>query len=126
MRITSNWLRLSAILGIGLFTLGFMLLTTPADLPAMLLIVPFVGIYSFLYFAILELIRWLGPDEDESGAIVQLRRPRLMAAVVAGFPALLLVLQSVVELTVWDVLIALLILVLAYVYISRGSVTFRK
>lgn len=120
------WLRLATIAGIGACTLSFMLFTVPADLPAMLLILPFVGIFSFLYLLVYELLRWLGPDEDENGAIVQLRRPRLVAAVVAGFPSLLLVLQSVVELTVWDVLIALLILALAYIYISRGSVTFRK
>jgi hypothetical protein len=48
----------------------------------------------------------------------------LLAASFAGFPVLLLVLQSVVELTVWDVLIALSILTLAYVYISRSSVKF--
>jgi hypothetical protein len=116
-------LRLGAV---GLATVGFMMLTTPAKIPALFLILPFVGIFSFLYLGVLEIIRFLGPDEDENGAIVQVRRPRFMAAVIAGFPALLLVLQSVVELTVWDVLIAVLILLLAYVYVSRGSFGFWK
>jgi hypothetical protein len=77
-----------------------------------------------LYLIALEVIRFLGPDEDENGAIVRVKRPRLMAAVIAGFPVLLLVLQSIVELTFWDVMIAFSILLLAYVYISRSSVSF--
>jgi hypothetical protein len=116
--------RLARIAVIGVVTLAFMMLSSPASLPALFLIVPFIGIFSFLYCVVLEVVRFLGPDEDDNGAIVQLRRPRLMSAVIAGFPVLLLVLQSVVELTIWDVLIAVLILILAYVYISRGSVSF--
>jgi hypothetical protein len=114
--------RLARIAVIGVLTVGFMMASSPVSIPAIFLIVPFVGIFSFLYLLVLEIVRFLGPDEDENGAIVQVRRPRLMSAVVAGFPVLLLVLQSVVELTVWDVLIAVLILLLAYVYVSRGSV----
>lgn len=116
--------RLIRILLIGLVTVTFMLVSRPSQIPAVLLLVPFVGSFSFLYLIVLEIVRFLGPDEDENGAIVKVRRPRLIAAVIAGFPVLLLVLQSVVELTFWDVLIALSILLLAYVYISRSSVSF--
>lgn len=90
----------------------------------MVLIVPFIGIFFFLYLLLLELMRFLGPDEDENGALVRLRRPRVMAALLAGFPVLLLALQSVVQLSVWDVAIASAILLLAYVYAARGSVLF--
>lgn len=116
--------RLTRILLIGLVTVTFMLVSRPSQIPAILLLVPFVGIFCFLYLTLLEVVRFLGPDEDENGAIVKVRRPRLISAVIAGFPVLLLVLQSVVELTFWDVLIALSILLLAYVYISRSSVSF--
>jgi hypothetical protein len=116
--------RLARIAIIGAVTVVFMMASSPASIPALFLILPFVGLFSFLYLSVLEIVRFLGPDEDENGAIVQVRRPRLMSAVVAGFPVLLLVLQSVVELTVWDVLIAVLMLLLAYVYISRGSAGF--
>jgi hypothetical protein len=109
---------------IGVATLLFLFVSRPSDIPAILLIAPFVGIFSFLFLIILEVVRFLGPDEDENGAIVRVKRPRLMAATLAGFPVLLLVLQSVVELTVWDVLIALTILLLAYIYISRSAVSF--
>jgi hypothetical protein len=111
---------------IGLLTLIFMFSTVPASLPAVFLIVPFAGIFLFLYLSVLEVVRFLGPDEEENGAIVRLHRPRLLSAVIAGFPVLLLVLQSIVELTLWDVLIALAILLLAYLYISRGSVSFKR
>jgi len=110
---------------VGIATLGFMMSTSPVTLPAMLLIAPFVGMFCFLYLLILEVLRFLGPDEEAGGAVVRLRRPRLMAAVIAGFPILLLVLQSIV-LTKWDVLIALAIVLLAYVYISRSSVSFKR
>ena len=116
--------RLLRIVLIGAVTITFMMVSRPSQLPAILLLVPFVGIFSFLYLGILEIIRFLGPDEDENGAIIRVKRPRLMAAVIAGFPVLLLVLQSIVELTFWDVLIALSILLLAYVYVSRSSVSF--
>jgi hypothetical protein len=116
--------RLFRILLIGLLTVTFMMVSRPSQIPAILLLVPFVGVFSFLYLIALEVIRFLGPDEDENGAIVRVKRPRLMAAVIAGFPVLLLVLQSIVELTFWDVMIAFSILLLAYVYISRSSVSF--
>lgn len=91
-----------------------------------MLVLPFVGSFSFLYLLTLEVMRFLGPDEDENGALLRLRRPRLLAAVVAGFPILLLVLQSVVVLTVWDVLIALAIMLLLYLYASRSGVRLWK
>lgn len=118
--------RTSRIVGAGVVTLGFLMLTTPDGVPALLLLLPFIGLYAFLYLLILELVRFLGPDEDENGAIVHIRRPRVLSAVLAGFPVLLLVLQSVVELTWWDVLIATAILLLVYVYIVRGSAVLRR
>jgi hypothetical protein len=116
--------RLMVIALIAGLTLGFMMVSSPADIPAVLLVVPFIGLFTVLYMLVLEVVRYLGPDEDENGAIVQVRRPRLMSAVIAGFPVLLLILQSVVELTLWDVLIAVLILILAYIYVARGSASF--
>lgn len=116
--------RLGRALAVGAATLVFLMVTSPTSIPAMMLIVPFVGMFLFLYLLLLELMRFLGPDEDENGALVRLRRPRVMAALLAGFPILLLALQSVVQLSVWDVAIASAILLLAYVYAARGSVLF--
>lgn len=116
--------RLGRALLVGAATLVFLMSTSPDTIPAMMLIVPFIGMFLFLFLLTLELVRFLGPDEDENGAILQFRRPRVMAALLAGFPVLLLALQSVVELGVWDVVIASAILLLAYVYTARGSVLF--
>lgn len=99
-------------------TLLFMILTHPARVPALLLVLPFAGIFASLYFAVLEVIRFFHNDESSRGRFY---RPRLLAAVIAGFPVLLLVLQSIMELNTWDVLIAAAIFVLAYVFVSRGS-----
>ena len=115
-------LRIAALI---MATVIFLCTTNPTSLPAMLLVVPFVAMYASLYYVVLEVIRFIGAD-DESGAIVRLRRPRLAAAIVAGFPILLLVLQSIVELTVWDIIIALGILLLGYLYVARGSVSFGR
>ena len=115
-------LRISALVTA---TAVFLCTTNPTKLPAMFLVVPFAAMYVSLYCIVLEVVRFAGAD-DESGAIVRLRRPRLASAIIAGFPILLLVLQSIVELTAWDVLIALGILLLGYLYVARGSVSFGK
>lgn len=116
--------RMIRLLAVGAATMMFMVATSPARIPAMLLIVPFVGIFIFLYLLMLEVIRFFGPDEAAGSSVLKLRRPRLLAAVIAGFPVLLLVLQSIVELTAWDILIAFAIVLLTYLYISRSAVSF--
>jgi hypothetical protein len=113
--------RILRIALIGLANVIFLMTTTPDRVPAVLLLVPFVGLLVFLYLILIEIIRLLGPDEEENGAIVRIRRPRILAGITAGFPVLLLLLQSVVELTWWDVLIASLIVLVSYIYIARGS-----
>lgn len=111
---------------VSVVTIGFMFSTTPAKIPALLLVVPFFGIFIILFLLMVEVIRFLGPDGEAGSAVVRFRRPLLMAAVVAGFPVLLLVLQSIVELTVWDVLIAFAIVMMAYLYLSRSAVSLWK
>jgi len=112
------------LLAVGVATMLILTLTSPAKIPAMFLVLPFMGIFVFLFLLILEVVRFLGPSEEEESAVVRIRRPRVLAALVAGFPVLLLVLQSIVELTTRDVLIAFAILLLAYLYVSRSSVSF--
>jgi len=116
--------RMLRLLAVGVATMLILTLTSPAKIPAMFLVLPFMGIFVFLFLLILEVVRFLGPSEEEESAVVRIRRPRVLAALVAGFPVLLLVLQSIVELTTRDVLIAFAILLLAYLYVSRSSVSF--
>lgn len=105
-------------------TIFFLVVTDPGHLPSILLIIPFVAVFCCLYFTITGLVGFFRSSEDETVVGLQLRRPRLLAAVVAGFPVLLLILQSIVQLTVWDTIITLVIFLLIYIYVSRSNVTF--
>jgi hypothetical protein len=102
----------------------FLTITDPSRLPSVLLIVPFAAIFACLYFTIMALVHFFRSEESEMVVGLKVRRPRLLAAVVAGFPVLLLVLQSIVQLTVWDAIITLVIFLLVYMYVSRSNVTF--
>ena len=113
--------RLMRIAVIALLTVVFLLVTHPARVPALLLVVPFIGVYACLYCIVLEVIRFLRPAPEGDDALTSARRPRLLSALIAAFPVLLLVLQSIMELNRWDIVIALAIFLLAYVFVSRGS-----
>jgi hypothetical protein len=102
----------------------FIMLTNPVGLPSVLLIIPFVLVFFCLYLSILAIIDFFRSAEDQTVVGLKFRRPRLLAAVTAGFPVLLLVLQSIVQLTIWDVAITLVIFLLVYMYVSRSNVTF--
>jgi hypothetical protein len=52
---------------------------------------------------------------------VHIIRPRLIAALVAGFPVLLLLLQSIGQLAVKDVITVAAIIILAYFYMGKFS-----
>lgn len=113
--------RVARILLLLLATMLFMMTTHPTRVPAMLLVAPFMALFIALYYIALEAIRFFQPTAAEDSASAPVYRPRLLAALLAGFPVLLLVLQSIMELNHWDVLIALAIFLLAYVFISRGA-----
>jgi hypothetical protein len=100
-------------------TLLFLMVTNPSQVPAILLVPPFMAIFATVYLLVMEIIRFFQPLDGFKGWAVY--RPRLLAAIIAAFPVLLLVLQSIMELNHWDVLIALMIFLLAYVFVSRGS-----
>lgn len=111
-------LRIVAVLGL---TLVLLMTTDPARVPAIVLVLPFAGIFSCLYLIIIEVIRFFQPEAPEAGRSLPIYRPRLLALVIAAFPVLLLVLQSIMELNRWDILIGLTIFLLAYIFVSRGS-----
>jgi hypothetical protein len=94
-----------------LVTLVVLFLTTdPAHLASPFLIVPFFLIFSLLAFALLALLR-----------LTDIYAPKRRAIVLVGatIPTLLLVLQSIGQLTIRDVLTLGAIIALSYVYISR-------
>lgn len=110
--------------GLYVLTALFLMLTNPSQLPSVFLIVPFAAIFACLYLTIMAVVHFFRSEEDETVAGLKVRRPRLLAAVIAGFPVLLLILQSIVQLTIWDVIITLVIFLLVYMYVSRSNVTF--
>lgn len=115
-------LRIVAVLGL---TVIFMISTDPKQVPAVMLVLPFGLLFVLLYLVVREVLRFLQPEDAVVRGWVSYR-PRMLSAVIASFPVLLLVLQSIMELNRWDVLIALVIFVLAYVVVSRGALPGRK
>ncbi|HKU19248.1 MAG TPA: hypothetical protein VJP80_08390 [Candidatus Saccharimonadales bacterium] len=96
----------------SLVALILLLITTqPTKLPSALLILPFVLMFFVLTGAIGLLLSW--------------RSTRLTAkkyklgALGASLPVLLLVLQSIGQLTLRDVLIIIALFALAYFYVAR-------
>lgn len=93
--------------GLLLIFLGF---TNPATLPSFLLVIPFTLLFTTLYAISYILLRKMG--------LRRLRSLRL-GIVCAGLPVSLLLLQSIGQLTVRDVLTILIFFGVAYFYISR-------
>lgn len=117
--------RVGRILIMAIIVLAMMSFTHPGRVPALMLVVPFMALFMLGYFIMLEVIRLFAPDDSTAGGMLRVHRPRLLAALSAGYPVLLLVLQSIMELNRWDVMIASAIFILAYLVVSRGAYTIR-
>lgn len=88
------------------------LATDPNSLPSFFLIVPFIIIFIILYIAL-----WLAIRNFVSRA-----KAIKVAALCASVPLLLLILQSIGQLTFRDVFTIVALFALAYFYISKTSV----
>lgn len=95
----------------------FLTVTNPATLPSFLLIIPFALLFTAIYAVSYAAMRSLG--------LRRLRGLRL-SLVGAGLPVSLLLLQSIGQLTLRDVLTILVFFMLAYFYISRLAATSQK
>ena len=96
-----------------LFLIGFMLITNPNRLPLLLLMVPFLVFFFFLFY----ILKSFGKNQSKLR-----RRQRLIrAGVVASIPVLLLVLQTIHQLTIKDVLITLGLVLLATYYLNKAD-----
>lgn len=126
LRISKAGFRLLRVVVLILVLAVFMMTTHPVQVPALMLIVPFLLLFVIIYYVALEIVRYLQPDSDAEKGTSVVYRPRLFAALVAGFPVLLLVLQSIMELNRWDVIIASAIFLLAYVFVARGLFVSRR
>jgi len=105
---------------IVVYALTFLVLTLsdPAKLPSSALVVPFILIFFAVYCAIAALFELLDAEQLIG---MKVRRPRTIAALIAGFPVLLLVLQSIGQLTSWDVLMTAALFVVTYFYIIKAA-----
>ena|SRR5688572_21747520 len=86
--------------------------TNPASAPAFLLIVPFAAIFTLLFAAALYIFERRGWSKARSfrGAVI-----------AAGVPVILMVLQSIGQLTARDILTIGAIFIILYFYLSRLS-----
>ena len=98
------------ILSLGIL-LALMVTTQPTKLPSAMLIVPFLLMYVALSLVLALLLAW----RSRALTSKHVRKGLLGAAL----PMLLLVLQSLGQLTVRDVMIIFLLFGVGYFYISR-------
>lgn len=87
-----------------------LLSTDPAKLPSFLLILPFIILYVLLLTISILFLQKRG--------MARLRSIKV-GSLLAGLPLLLLVLQSLGQLTPRDVLVIIILFVLSYFYLSR-------
>jgi hypothetical protein len=89
-----------------------MISTNPQTLPSPVLIVPFIMIFMVTMLVFLSIA---------AARHVPRRRALRIAAFGAALPTLLLVLQSLGQLTVRDVLTILVLFCIAYFYMTRAA-----
>jgi len=100
-----------------------LLLSNPAKLPSTILVVPFVLLFLAIYFTITEGARLLRDSQQGEAADPLIGKHRLVAALIAALPVLLLTLQSIGQLTMWDVLMVGGLFAVAYFYIIKSSIS---
>lgn len=105
-------------------TLILLLLSNPTRLPSAVLILPFILLFVSIYMTVKEVLHLLRGGEQNKVVGMRAHRPRLIAGLIACFPVLLLVLQSIGQLTAWDVLTVVALFVITYFYITRSSAVF--
>lgn len=109
--------RLFLYIGVTIGTVLFILFTSPNNVPAILLVVPFIAFF-FLLHALLtlfekELLRLSAKDKAAKGRLL------LFPAISATALTLLLVLGSLGELTLRDVILVIVFGSLIIFYISK-------
>ena len=103
-----NFKNLFLLTGLILFLLLFLLFTSPSRLPLPLLIVPFLLLFAVVFSTVIILSK--GGFNRKNAA---------RASLLAAIPLLLVVLQSLHQLTVKDLLITAGLTVVASYYLSK-------
>src|SRR5215216_2271305 len=88
------------------------LVTDPNRVPSFILILPFLLLFVALLLLVSALLRWQGMSKTRSIRL---------AVVFSAIPLILLVLQSIGQLTVRDVLTMAVLFTLSYFYVSQST-----
>jgi hypothetical protein len=104
----------------------FLLFTNPKSMPSLFLIVPFILFFIANYLLVVVLLGLFDGDIPSERKKSSKTHPRLVAALISGFPTLLFILQSIGQLTARDTITTLVIFLLAYFYVARISPTSSK
>ena len=105
-----------------LYIVGFLLLaltvllsnTDPRRIPPFLLVLPFIIIFAILFNVVLMILDLIRTQSAEN---------KKLAGLCAGLPSLLLILQSIGQLTARDVLIIIVLFVVSYFYILKTAIS---
>jgi hypothetical protein len=88
------------------------MVTDAKKVPSPILMVPFVLLFVLISSLVSALLRW----QD-----ISIGRSWRIGLVFAGVPIVLLILQSIGQLTVKDVLTIAVLLIVSYFYVSRST-----
>lgn len=92
----------------------FLAVTNPERLPLLFIVVPFVWLFVTLYVSINFVFAWRWPDSPR-------KRKIIVAGVGAALPVLLLVFESIHQLTIKDFLLAVALVAFISFYMSRAD-----
>ena len=105
------------ITAIALFYISgplFLMLTNPQDLPLPIVLLPFIWLFIAIFMAVQWSVKLRAEKLDK-------RRRMILAGVSAALPVLLLVFESVHQLSIRDVLIVIALLASISFYMSRAN-----
>lgn len=109
--------KMSTYIGLGLLLVSgpiFLMSTNPQNLPLPLLIVPFLWLFMSIFWVTLYIVRKFTKRLSKSRRVI-------VAGVFATFPVLLLVFQSIHQLTIRDVVISVAMVCIAAFYLDRAD-----
>jgi hypothetical protein len=99
--------------GVAFALLLIIFMATDAKrVPSPILMVPFVLLFVLISSLVSALLRWQG---------IALAKSWRIGLIFAGVPIVLLILQSIGQLTVKDVLTIAILLAVSYFYVSRST-----
>jgi len=106
-----NKKRLLILLGLYLFVFLFFIIVNPEKLPLVLLLLPFLLIFVTIYMTLILIL--------DTFFKIKSQPKRLIAFSISVMPVLLLIIQSITQLTLRDVLLSISIVVIIVWYTTK-------